>query len=162
MFGPARIPDIAPAARWSTTDDGVTASLRIEPANPVPGQTVRYYIDAASAHPCCTIMLGFGDGEEGGGFGRHPSGTCPGSGQPTARTASEVATHAYATAGTYTLQLTVLAGDVCGGLGLDPSGHPVMPTFHAASIRNACIAVGAVAAGAGCSPFPPGFTGPRP
>jgi len=93
--------------------------------------------------------LSFGDGD---GFGRNTA-ACESPAQLTVGAHSEVATHAYASAGTYKLRLSVLAGDVCGA-GLGPSGAPAAPEFRAGSIEAACIAVGTVATGAGCSPFP--------
>jgi hypothetical protein len=117
---------LAPAAAWSATHDGVTARMRIEPAAPLAGEPVTFFIDEVKASSaCCFVLLVFGDMKDAE-LGPNP--TCA---SPTTRT-GVVATHTYAAPGTYRV---LLATATVGGCA---SGEPVV---RGAPIE-ACVAVG--------------------
>ncbi|HEX2047357.1 MAG TPA: hypothetical protein VHF27_06300 [Acidimicrobiales bacterium] len=145
---PTGIPDIRPASSWSAERDGVTARLRIDPATPVAGQSVRFFVEASSAEPCCTIFLGFGDDStehsvnNGASCGSLPPGS-----------KSLVVDHTYRSPGAYKARLTVMTGFECSPP-LAPGASPPIPVFHSVTL-DACIAVGPGTSGqGGCSPFP--------
>ena len=46
--------NLAPAGSWQAKADGVSVTLRIEPARPVAGQPIRFYIDAWASTPVAT------------------------------------------------------------------------------------------------------------
>ena len=145
---PTGIPNVPAASSWSAERDGVRARLRIEPAAPVAGHPVRFFVDVSSAEPCCTIFLGFGDDSA-----EHSvdNGAPCGSLRPGAR--SVAVSHTYSSAGAYKAHLTVMTGFACTPP-LAPGTPPPIPSFHSVSL-DACIAVGPGASGqAGCSPFP--------
>jgi hypothetical protein len=148
-----KIPNIPPATSWDVQRDGVSARMWIEPTAPVAGQPVRFHIDYASAEPCCTIMLDFGDGS--GGYGLNTLRTCsePSPYSPGAH--SVVTSHTFAAAGAYKGQLTVMAKDLCNMAPMVLGSPPPQPDFDAASATT-CVAVGPGTSGQkGCSPFPP-------
>ena len=149
---PNRIGNISPANSWSGEASGVSVRLRLDPPVPVAGQSARFIIDFSSAEPCCTVMLGFGDGT--GGFSLNNGRTCGVSPPLTAGPHTAVATHTYATAGAYKANLFVVAGDGCASPTPMVNGAPQI-SIHSVSI-DACLAVGPGTRGqAGCSPFPP-------
>ena len=142
------IPNMQPASSWSAERDGVRARLRIEPAAPVAGQAVRFYVDVSSAEPCCTIFLGFGDDSTDESVN---NGASCGSLPPGPK--SHVVTHTYRSPGAYKAHLTVMTGFACTPT-LEPGAPPPPPVFHSVSL-DACIAVGqGTSAQGGCSPFP--------
>ncbi|MDQ4069317.1 MAG: PKD domain-containing protein [Actinomycetota bacterium] len=144
---PTGIPNIAPASSWSAERDGVKARLRIEPAAPVAGQAVRFFVDVSSVEPCCTILLDLGDGS---GWSQNSNAAC-GSLAPGAKSATT--SHTYASPGAYKATLTVMTGMACQPP-LEPGQAPTLAPFHSVQL-TACIAVGPGSAGqGGCSPFP--------
>jgi hypothetical protein len=146
-----KIPNIPPATSWDVQQNGVSARMWIEPTVPVAGQPVRFHIDYASAEPCCTIMLDFGDGS--GGYGLNTSRTCSEPSPYSPGPHSVVTSHTFAAAGAYKGQLTVMAKDLCDMPPMVLGSPPPQPDFDAVSTTT-CIAVGA-AGQKGCSPFPP-------
>ncbi|MGI8983762.1 MAG: hypothetical protein ACR2HM_04395 [Acidimicrobiales bacterium] len=136
-----------PTHRWSKTANGVSVSLRMEPATPVAGQPVTFYVDEVTAPlTCCIVHLSFGDEGEGDLI----SGTAPScAGASTSRTGLSI-THTYAKPGPYEISLVVVTVP-CQLTVVD--GKPVPPPITGTGI-TACITVGPGAAGApGCSPY---------
>ena len=147
------IPNAPPASSWAGDGTGgVRARLRIEPAAPVAGQPVRFVIDISSPDPCCTILVGFGDGA--GGWGLNNGRSCETS-PPLAPGPLTVSTsHTYTKAGAYKVILSAFSGDSCQHRILNPEEGPGLPFVGAVNL-TACIGVGpGSAAQAGCSPFP--------
>ena len=137
-------PTLAPASTWQAQANGVTVRMRMEPAAPVAGQTVRFFLDVSSAEVCCTILFEFGDGTERFTFNNEPrSCMAPSPLVPGARSTS--ATHVYAAPGAYKASVGVLSGDLC-----TPAPPGVSPV-HPVSL-TACIVVGPGTPGnSGCS-----------
>jgi len=148
---PTGIPNVPPASEWSSEQNGVSARMRIDPPAPVAGQPVRFLLDVASAQPCCTVLLDFGDGSAG--FALNNSHSCQGPSPMTPGAHSAVTSHTYA-AGAHKVTLMVMAGDPCSQAPLPPGSPPPVPVSHGVSLTG-CVAVGPGTAGqAGCSPFP--------
>lgn len=147
------IPNIPPSSSWSGERDGVRVQLRLDPPSPVAGQPVRFVIDYSSAEPCCTVMLGFGDGTDGFSL-NNDRGACATAVPLTPGAHRAVATHTYAGAGSYKANLFVVAGDSCANPPALVNGAPQL-VIHAVAF-DACLGVGpGPAAQKGCSPFPP-------
>jgi hypothetical protein len=141
------IPNIPAGSAWENHNAGVTARLRIEPTAPVAGQAVTFFIDYASAEPCCTVMVDFGDGS---GYSLNNGVSC---GELSPGPHKAVTTHIYAAAGAYKPTLGVIAALPCTSL-VGP-GAPNPPEIHGTQVTG-CIGVGpGPAAQKGCTPFPP-------
>lgn len=147
VFPPPPVPGptttLLPAPRtnsWSRSTNGVTVRMRMEPAAPVAGQPVTFFVDNVSAPlPCCVVHMSFGDGTD------MPVGSsnCE---NPTLR-AGMVATHTYAAPGAYEILLVVVTFPCRPATG----DGPVQPTITGTDIR-ACIAVGPGTAPDRCTP----------
>jgi hypothetical protein len=142
------VPNIAPAGTWQTEANGVSMRLRIDPAVPVAGQPVRFFMDVSGPGVCCMVSLTFGEGSEQ--FMVNSSVSCTEPIPSTAGTHSYVTSHVYASPGAYKARMVTVGGDMCGKLPHDPLDPHWMP-FAAGYPIDACIGVGPGPAGdAGC------------
>jgi hypothetical protein len=129
---------------WTATGhSSVRARMRMEPATPVAGQPVRFFVDDVSTpDPCCVVGLFFGDG-------KHTTIGFPTCGGPTSLTGLR-ATHTYDAPGAYEVYLLVVSGPPC-----KPPVAPEVPGQAFGGEIRACIAVGPGAADAPqCKPWP--------
>ena len=130
-----------PGNAWSSSTNGVTAHLRMEPATPLPGQPVRFYLDVAAPDACCAMNLSYGDGV----VSPSPGGGCD---SPTTRTVT--LTHTFAAPGDYELLLVAMTFP-CDAKVVD--GVFVPPPLYGTSIKT-CITVGLRLIGQpACAPF---------
>ena len=148
--------NIPPASSWQGTGDGASAKMRMEPAVPVAGQPVRFYVEYSGVSDCCYVILDFGDGDR---FALNNTWMCQGPSPLRPGSHHAVATHTYAKPGAYWADLSVLDGNLCVARPEHVPGDP-MP-FHHVEIQ-ACIAVGQTAAEEGCKPRPPLYPFPPP
>ncbi len=118
-----------PVSSWSSTAGNVSARMRMDPATPVPGQPVRFYLDVVAPEACCAMNLSYGDGV----VSPNAPGGCN---SPTTRTAT--LTHTFAAPGNYELRL-VATTFPCKTTTVD--GQFVPPALHGTSIK-ACITAG--------------------
>ncbi len=124
-----QIPPIlqSPASSWSTSANGITIRMRMEPTAPVAGQPVSFHIEVATQGACCAMTLSYGDG-----FAGPSGGNCD---SPKSRTVTM--THTFAAPGDYEL-LLFASTFPCNGSVVD--GQRIEPTIDAAGI-TACIGV---------------------
>ena len=141
------VPNLTPAGTWRTEANGVTMRLRIEPATPVAGQPVRFFMDVSGPGTCCMVFLMFGEGLAGWDP-LNGSMSCT---EPTpVGPRSYVTSYTYASPGAYKAKLSVVAGDLCFRIPHDPSDLTWIPFVSGYPI-SACIGVGpGPAADAGC------------
>ncbi len=142
---------IPPASSWQEKANGVSATVRIEPAAPVAGQPVTFYIDVWGVDACCDVTLDFGDHSDR--FTVNLPRRCedPSPLRPGALRA--VATHTYAKPGPYLAFFQVMDGDICKLPLVPPDPIPL----HHVDFEP-CIAVGpGNAADLGCAPRPNPF-----
>jgi hypothetical protein len=128
-----------PASSWSSSSNGVTARMRMEPAAPVPGQPVRFHVEVVTQGACCAMTLSYGDG-----FAAPNAGSCD---SPKRRT--ETMTHTFAAPGDYEL-LFVASTFPCNGSVVD--GQRIEPTIDGTGI-TACIGVGRLLGPPTCTPY---------
>lgn len=119
-----------PVNRWSSAGQDITARLRMEPAAPLPGQPVRFYVDVVTPQPCCAMVLSYGDGT----VSPNSTGGCE---SPTTRTAT--LTHTFTVPGDYELRLAAATYPCQPSAVVD--GRPSLPVIYGTSI-TACITVG--------------------
>ncbi len=74
----------------------MSARMRMEPATPLPGQPVHFYVEVMAPTPCCAVNLSYGDGT----VAPIPPAGCE---FPKARTLTF--THTFAAPGSYQLLL---------------------------------------------------------
>ena len=122
------VPHDPPASSWSADKDGISVRMRMEPAEPVPGQPVTFFVEVSPVESCCIAHLSFGDGSAT----PLPIET---SCTPRVGMIGAVGTHTYAAAGVYKVVL-ITATVPCGP---PPSGGP--PPIRGANI-NACVVIG--------------------
>jgi hypothetical protein len=142
-----------PASSWRAENEGVSARMRMEPAAPVAGQPVRFFVDFSGELACCQVVLHFGD--DTSDFRLNMDGMCQGPSPLSPGAHSTVATHTYAKPGAYRVWLQVLDGDICT---LPPNPAPGDPIpLHNLDVRG-CISVGPRSgADGGCEPAPNPF-----
>ncbi|HVL05297.1 MAG TPA: hypothetical protein VM388_04885 [Acidimicrobiales bacterium] len=138
-------PPVTPTDRWSRTANGVTVTLRMEPARPAAGEPVTFFVDDVSTpqEACCIVHLSLGDKSDGPLIGTSTPPLCDKPG--TSRTGLSL-THTYAQPGAYEILLMVVTV---------PCRAPVdgPPPITGTQIR-ACIAVGpGTAEPPRCAPF---------
>ena len=143
------VPNIVPSARWQTDANGVSMRLRIEPAVPVAGQTVRFFMEVSGPGLCCMVGLTFGEGSNH--FQVNSSVSCTPAPAPTPGPHSYVTTHTYASPGAYKARMVAVGGDMCGTSPHDPRDLHWIPLVSGNPIK-ACIAVGPGPAGDGGCP----------
>ena len=142
--------NLAPASSWQAKAEGVSVTLRIEPARPVAGQPIRFSIDAWGVDACCDIALAFDDSTQ---FQVNLPRRCEDPSPLKPGPLGAVATHTFAKPGAYRLFLQVMDGDVCKLPAIPPDPVPL----HNIELEP-CIAVGpGDAADAGCPPRPKPF-----
>ena len=138
-------PTVSATGRWSNSNDGVSVRMRMEPASPVVGQPVTFYIDDLIAQdPCCFVKIMFGDMTEANPV---TDASCA---SPTTRTGM-VATHTYAAPGNYRVGLFT-ATVPCTPPAAAVEGQPRPSPVHGVWIE-ACILVGPGTPDAGCRPL---------
>lgn len=138
--GLAPIPN-PPTSSWTNSTGEVTARMRMEPATPIPGRPVNFYVEVMAPSACCAVNLSYGDGT----MAPIPPAGCD---FPRARTLTF--THTFATPGSYEL-LLVNSTFPCDGKVVD--GRLVEPPIYGSSIQT-CIGVGLPAPSRpACEPF---------
>ncbi len=144
LSGVARVPvpnPNPPTSTWRNTSGDVTAHMRMEPATPLPGQPVHFYVDVMAPTACCAVNLSYGDGT----MAPIPPAGCE---FPRARTLTF--THTFASPGNYEL-LLVNSTFPCDGRVVD--GRLIQPPIYGSSIQT-CIGVGlADPSRPACEPF---------
>ena len=142
------VPNIAPAGTWQTQANGVSMRLRIEPAVPIAGQPVRFFMEVSGPGACCMVSLTFGEGTES--FLVNSTVSCTPGNTSSSGPHRFVASHTYASPGAYKARMVSVGGDLCGIEPHDPFDVHWNP-FLAGNPIDACIAVGPGPAGAaGC------------
>ena len=126
---------------WSSANGQTTARMRMEPAAPVPGQPVRFFVEIVAPEPCCVMPLSYGDGLAA------PS---PGGGCDSPKTRTATLTHTFAAPGDYELRLVALTFP-CNGEVVD--GQEVVPPTISGTVITACIGVGRLLGHATCVPY---------
>jgi len=136
------LPILQPSTNsWSSSGNGVTAHLRMEPAAPMPGQRVQFFLDVEAPEACCAMNLSYGDGV----VSPNPPGSCD---SPTTREVT--LTHTFTSPGDYELFLIATIFP-CKGKVVD--GVFVPPPLYGVAIK-ACITVGLRLIGQPtCAPF---------
>lgn len=81
---------------WEGTKNGVTMSVRIEPASPRAGEPIRFFFEATSADPCCRFHMVYGDGHSDE---KDNAWSCPDGGPQSPGTRRWEYTHTYNLAG---------------------------------------------------------------
>jgi hypothetical protein len=122
---------------WSRSQNGSFVRMRMEPAMPVAGQPVTFYVDDVTApDSCCVVHMLFGDGAEASLLGKAPAGPnlCEG---PTNNRTGLSTTHTFAEPGAYEVRLIVITVPCKATV---VQGKPV-PAITGTDIQ-ACIAVG--------------------
>ena len=138
-------PRLAPASSWSSSREGITLRVQMEPAAPLAGQEVRFVIDVSSStEQCCAMGFSFGDGADISPVGQVDC-------EPPTDQHGIVVTHTYAAAASD--QIYVMAASVpCTLSAVD--GVPVMPPLSSVYIVG-CAGVGpGPAAQTGCPTQP--------
>lgn len=140
--GLAPVPSPNPqTTSWTNTTGDVTARMRMEPATPLPGRPVKFYVEVMAPSACCAVNLSYGDGT----MAPIPPAGCE---FPRARTLTF--THTFAAPGSYEL-LLVNSTFPCDGKVVD--GQLIQPPIYGSSIQ-ACIGVGLSAPSRpACEPF---------
>lgn len=131
-FPTTTVPKIPPASSWSAEGDGIAVQMRMEPATPVAGETVRFSIDITTNRDCCTIIVDYGDGPPP----MTGCGNCT-----VSSTGTIVATHTYAAAGSYKGQLIVVSLPSSKPATTLPGSPLVPPAIYGAGVTT-CIGVG--------------------
>ena len=130
-----------PTSSWTNTTGDVTARMRMEPATPLPGRPVHFYVEVMAPSACCAVNLSYGDGT----MAPIPPAGCD---FPRARTLTF--THTFAAPGSYEL-LLVNSTFPCDGKVVD--GRLIQPPIYGSSIQT-CIGVGLAAPSRpACEPF---------
>lgn len=130
-IAPTAVPPPPPPSNWSVDKNGISARMRMEPAQPVAGQPVTFFVELSPLESCCIVHLTFGDGSA------TPMPVEAGC-TPRAETVRAVVTHTYAAPGAYQAIL-ILATVPCAG----PSeGQPFVPGMIYGANINACVVVG--------------------
>ncbi len=130
-----------PTSSWTNTTGDVTARMRMEPATPLPGQPVHFYVEVMAPSACCAVNLSYGDGT----MAPIPPAGCE---FPRARTFTF--THTFAAAGSYEL-LLVNSTFPCDPKMVD--GRFIESPIYGSSIQT-CIGVGLAAPSRpACEPF---------
>lgn len=133
---------------WSRNANGVTVRMRMEPAAPVAGQPITFFIDDVSApYPCCIVHMSFGDGTDMPALGS--GGGASGCDSPKTRTGL-TASHTFAAPGAYAIALLVVTYP-CNPV-TAASGEITPPPITGTEIR-ACIAVGPGTVPDHCAPL---------
>jgi len=132
---------LAPGTSWSSSRQGITLRVQMEPTTPLAGQEVRFLIDVSSpTEQCCAMGFSFGDGADISPVGQVDCA-------PPTDQHGIVVTHTYAAAASY--QIYVTASSVPCTLAV-VNGVPVMPPLSSVSIVG-CAGVGpGSAAQTGC------------
>ena len=139
-------PGLAPVpnpqtSSWTNISGDVTARMRMEPATPLPGQPVKFYVEVMAPSACCAVNLSYGDGI----MAPIPPAGCE---FPRARTLTF--THTYAAPGSYEL-LLVNSTQPCDPKVVD--GLFIPAPIYGSSIQT-CIGVGLAAPSRpACEPF---------
>lgn len=130
-----------PTSSWTNTTGDVTARMRMEPATPVPGRPVHFYVEVMAPSACCAVNLSYGDGT----MAPIPPAGCE---FPRARTFTF--THTFAAPGSYEL-LLVNSTQPCDPKVVD--GRFIEAPIYGSSIQT-CIGVGlASPSRPACEPF---------
>ncbi len=130
-----------PTSSWTNTTGDVIARMRMEPANPLPGRPVQFYVEVMAPTACCAVNLSYGDGT----MAPIPPAGCE---FPRARTFTF--THTFAAAGSYEL-LLVNSTQPCDPKVVD--GRFIEAPIYGSSIQT-CIGVGlAPPSRPACEPF---------
>lgn len=130
---------VVPTGVWHTEANGVSLRLRIDPPPPAAGQPVTFTVDVASAAPCCTVMVSFGDASSE--FMANAERVCSEPSPLTPGAHTYTTSHTYAGPGTYGARVVAMAGDACTAPG-SPATDPHWMPWISASPIDACIPVG--------------------
>lgn len=135
--------NIAAASTWAAEVPGLKIRLRMEPAAPMVGQTVRFRLDVTSVDRCCHAFFSFGDGNT---WILHNQVICSFEHELTPGAHRAEFTHTYAEPGAYLAEVRIHDGSMC-----EPFPETGPPFRHVE--MPACVAIGpGTAAATGCKP----------
>lgn len=126
---------VPPTSRWSASQNGIGLRMRMEPAAPLAGDPVTFFLELSPIDSCCIGALSFGDETSAPLAFEARCKDSPGTVQKA------VATHTFATAGAYEVVASAATVPCSVPSPTGDGSRPIMG-FPVGVTLDACVVIG--------------------